>query len=1234
MREQWRVMFFLLVFTLLSISGVIIGRHSIPVHGTPLDATRLQRVVNDTRENLIAQLDNLPVEKITSHESLWRVIDSIGFDDQQFLVFQGSDLVGWSCRLLPVHGINPQYFKHAVVLLDNGWYLSAYRQHGAVMVVALELLKYEFPYQNQFLRDGFPENFGLDPSVMISREQNPGFIIINDSSGNFLFSLSPHGLKQTEPELGIIAALILAIAAIALWVALYLFQTHPRLANHGNYTWVVASLLHAGGLYLLGWHLSPVVTNSIELFSPLHFAMSDWLPSLGHFLIYAIILFTTSFWFYKFFKLPARVDNENYKVGLSTILLIILVALSGFALFYVNHLFNLLAQHSSGPLILTRMIDMNLVSLVKISIVGLLLVTFLMVFEKTISMLCHLLPRWRVFGTIVAVATVLALVPTPGGDVFNMWTPIFFIITGAILAFTRRTPLMTHKYSTFLWIAAFFAIYAGVIMMNLAIQKEESNRELLIDNLSFRLMRDEDPVAEMYLTEIENQISHDVTLMRLLANPELNPDAIRNHLVKFYFFGFWNRYEMQLIPCWPMGNLYIHETGEVYNCYNYFFELLENYGYPIEGSNHFNYLDNSPGQVSYFGVFRFFPHNPALETTLFIQLYSKPFYEGLGYPELLISDSELAHLNLFEDYSYAKYINGNLVKRSGNFVFSNDLPLHNLTSGTKKFVKDGGYSHLYYKSNNNVVIALSREDYSISDIFMALSIFFIMFFVAGALTILLLQWRKSGFSFKISIQKRIQVSFVLLLLLMLLIVATGTVYYTIQQFKRKHLELLEAKVRSVLHDLEYRVGFEGIETSMPEEYLNYQLQMISNVFHCDINLFGLDGKLVGTSRPEIFRLGLAGLQMNPSAYFNLTYHGEQRYLTDERIGRLEYTSLYMPITGHDDRLYGFVNLPYFVGNDELHEEVSSVIVTVVNFYLAFSFLVIGFAVFLARQITRPLLMLQDRISRIQLGRLNEKIDYKAEDEIGGLVSEYNRMVDELAVSAEKLAKTERDLAWREMAKQIAHEIKNPLTPMKLNVQYLQKAWNDKVEDFDSYLNRVANTLIEQINNLSSIASEFSKFAQMPSAKAEEVNLVEKIENCCTLFASSTLARITLENQAGKVILVKADGEQLLGVFNNLIKNAIQAINPDQEGLINIRVQQLPRIARVSVSDNGRGVPENIRHNLFEPSFTTKTGGKGLGLAIARRIVENAGGNIWFDSEEGKGATFYVDFPTLPESSST
>ncbi|MFW6268384.1 MAG: sensor histidine kinase, partial [Marinilabiliaceae bacterium] len=883
--------------------------------------------------------------------------------------------------------------------------------------------------------------------------------------------------------------------------------------------------------------------------------------------------------------------------------------------------------HSSGPSVFFKVIEINEIAVVKILILALFFFSFLIVAERTVRLFLFHLSRVQMCVLTGAATLFTVLLWGDIGYGGNDWGILFTGLAGLVLVVVKRDYRLHHSYNTFLWIVALFALFSGSVLIDLSIEKEEEERELLVENLSYQLLREEDPVAEMYLGDIEEQIVRDAPLRQLLARQNINQSAVRNHLLKYYFYGYWGRYDLQIVPCWPGGDLTFEETGETYDCYQYFFTTLQEEGDLIDGSNHFYYLNNDNGRVSYLGVFRFFEGHP-LETTLFVELQSKPYFEGLGYPELLIGQKEQNRLDMFEDYSYAKYVNGRLVKRSGDFNYQGNYQQMDLETGEKKFLKEEDYSHMVFRAESDTVVILSREDRDISQIFMAFSVFFIFFFVIGLILVGITQIKGTSFSWKFSVQKQIQFSFVGLMLLVLLAVAIGTVLYTVKQFKNKHDDLLHDKVQSVLMELESKMGFENSLENRGDEYLTYQLQTISNVFLCDINLFGKDGKLLASSRPELFEEGLSGGQMNPSAYFRLAYENDGKFIGNETIGDLEYTSYYVPFYSRDERLLGYVNVPYFVADNELREEVSSVVMTVVNFYLLFSFIVIGIAVFLSRQITRPLLVLQSKLADLKIGQHNEKIDYRGDDEIGRLVGEYNRMVDELDESATKLARTERELAWREMARQIAHEIKNPLTPMKLSIQYLQRAWKDQVPDFDAFLNRVTGTLIEQIEKLSSIATEFSHFAQMPAAVRENVDILDKIRSSVTLYSNSTDVDIRTDFKGFESIVVNADAEQLLGVFNNLINNAIQSIPRDRVGRIMISTSVENDKVLITVTDNGKGITEETREKMFQPNFTTKTSGMGLGLAIVKGVVETAGGKIWFDTETDRGTTFYIQLPVV------
>ena len=256
----------------------------------------------------------------------------------------------------------------------------------------------------------------------------------------------------------------------------------------------------------------------------------------------------------------------------------------------------------------------------------------------------------------------------------------------------------------------------------------------------------------------------------------------------------------------------------------------------------------------------------------------------------------------------------------------------------------------------------------------------------------------------------------------------------------------------------------------------------------------------------------------------------------------------------------------------------------------------------------------------------DPISWKGRDEIGKLIEEYNRMIIELEESTERLAKSERENAWREMAKQVAHEIKNPLTPMKLGLQHLQRAWTDDDPNFNEKFERFSNTFIQQIESLSLIASEFSNFAQMPQTTKELVDLKEIVSNVVDLYKNTNDIEIHLGYLPSLQSIVMADKDQMIRTFNNLIKNAIQSIPSQRNGQINIDMMNDKGHFLVMIQDNGAGIEEEMQSKIFQPNFTTKNSGMGMGLAIVKNIIINAGGKIWFQSELNKGTTFYVSLP--------
>ncbi len=440
---------------------------------------------------------------------------------------------------------------------------------------------------------------------------------------------------------------------------------------------------------------------------------------------------------------------------------------------------------------------------------------------------------------------------------------------------------------------------------------------------------------------------------------------------------------------------------------------------------------------------------------------------------------------------------------------------------------------------------------------------------------------------------------------------------------KKNSDILKEKTRSVLIELEHKLSDEPDVGPHLSSYLSGLLEKFSLVFFSDINLYDLDGRLIATSRPLVFEMYLISDYMNPDAFQQLSDDKDLLYIHNEEIGNYNYLSAYTPFRNDENKIVAYLNLPYFARQTELKQEISIFLTTFINVYILFVALAIVISLLISRYTTRPLQILKEKLASLSIDKSNEKIEWKGRDEIGKLVAEYNRMVEELGRSAELLAQSERESAWREMAKQVAHEIKNPLTPMKLSVQYLEKAWNDRSPDWDQRLSRFTKTIIEQIDSLSMIASEFSDFAKMPVAQIEETDLKEIIQSSIELYRDYKNITIIFNFNADENYPIKADKKQLLRVFNNLIKNSAQALTDTENGKIDISLSIESKNYKISIADNGPGIPEELFSKIFSPSFTTKSSGMGLGLAIVNSIISSYGGTIIFESEVNKGTTFYI-----------
>ena len=1129
-----------------------------------------------------------------------------------YLSFNADTLDLWSSNRISIPNPSDSYWEqNVIVLLENGWFKLATLRNRERLFVGAFLLKNEYKYENEDLVNEFSPDLAPNLKGEISFD-NIGFAV-HDANGEQIFSIVPIEEVEKNATLEIIIFLCYILGFLILFQLL--INAFQRLLISNPLLLIVFPLTVVVLRYLWlksGW---TGFFADFELFNPELFASSEIAPSLGD-----LIINVSIFYFLVHFLLK-RTRNWFEKGNLKFKLVIFVVPLfltSFYVAFQINEIIYSLVYNSKISFDLARLFDLNLYSFVSIALIGASFYTYFKLIQYIIIQLKKSqfeLNRLAFLWVITSCIYILVDQFYFSQSLLTSFWPIF--LSGSLLWFHYKEK--DYKFIHVISMLAFIAFYASYILHGYIGDKEREIRKFQAEKIA----QDKDVVSEFDFIDLERNLKEDDFMLTYFGD-NFDQSEFSEAIEEKYYGRLKDKYQLKF---------YLFDSQEKmrYDPSNYdikelsrFENIVHNSGEKSEFSDNLFFITDYTDNLNYISKQPFYEED-SLIGFLITEYRSIKFPEDIGLPSLLLDDRRTT-VNQLKNYSIAKYVDNKLVTRKGDFNYPTiSAPWFKRVN---KFAHEGSFSHYIYQEKEGNFTLVSKEISTGITLFTSFSYLLIIF---GVLLLIPLAYnqlqRKISFN-NIKLNVKIQVVLISLIFITLVAFAIGAGTYVAQQNLETNKDLIKEKIGSVKTELENKLFDYDELDSKSSDFLEFLLKKFSRVFVTDINAYDKNGDLLASSQPKIYSQGLISRKMNTAAYRDINLNNQSEYIHQESIGRLNYLSAYQPFLNERGEFLAFVNVQYISRQHDLENQISGFLLAIINimvFMLAFSTIL---SITVSNRLIRPLKYIQESLRSVQIGANSKPIEYNREDEIGELVKEYNKKVAELQKNAEALAKSERESAWREMAKQVAHEIKNPLTPMKLSIQHLSRSIKLADEDSEVKLQRVTKSLIEQIDALTKIANEFSNFAKMPKAKEIELDLSEILKNTVSVFAEYDQHKINLTIEPTEETIVWADKILILRVFNNLIKNALQSIPVGEEGVVDIRLTKDDSTYVVAVKDNGVGIKKEQKDKIFVPYFTTKSTGTGLGLAMSKQIVEGMNGKIWFESASGKGATFFVTFPEL------
>jgi len=1110
---------------------------------------------------------------------------------------------------------------------------TLYIDRKQVIAIAVIPIYWNYFFINNYLQSGFPANKDIAKRYTIV-SSNARFYIRN-GDGKVLFGLKDKKKAiDTDPGTWSLALRILSVIFVLIFINVVALDVVRKQGWVKGLFFLVIPVFF---LRILSYYYDfPFSFRNFELFDPAIYASNKLHPSLGDLLINVILVF----WIISFVKFVAiHIFKNAPKIRgskgwlLTIVLSVFLIALS----FTIASVIRSLIIDSKISFDVTNFFSLTIYSVLSFIVLCFITLTFFHVSHIALLFIhkCADVPGYARY-IIIAAAGLLYLTIRLGSPstLSNVIVLVWLLAYIFIMEFRKEDIFVPILRSSFflIWII-FFAVSISALIIYENRYVEFVQRRQSAEKLAVQADPSAETLMSIGITNINNDfLSANFSRFR----NEINNKLIKDSLINENFSGYLNKYDTRLYTYDKFYHPLFNDDSVSYGAIS---SIMVNRSKKTENSDLY-YYENEQNEFSYVYKKDINDSRGNVRGYFFIVAELKKYKSEALYPELFKQAKDLA-TDLNVNYAYAIYNKGKIINNYGDYNFKSRIPKDDYPKQEFYEKKVDGKSALWYNAGNNKLVIIVRSG---SVFFEAITLFaylfgsFLFIVVLFQVGHLLIRYKFNLSHIKnelrFNLRSQIQGAIIFLSLFSFLVIGISTISFYISRFNQTNRDRLVKAIEIMGNEVQNQIAKHAIyddvlknSEASENSWLESTIKEISEIHSLDANFYDLNGNLRVSTQPYLYKKQILSQMMNPKAFYRLHYNQNIEVIQSENVSLFSFLSIYIPIKDESGEPYAYLNIPYLNTQKELNQEISNFLVTLICLN-AFIFVIAGaISVLLTNRITGSFTLIAGKMKDINLGKANEEIIWNTNDEIGALIKEYNKMVQKLDESAQALAKSEREGAWREMARQVAHEIKNPLTPMKLSIQYLERAIQDKHPNVEALSEKVSATLVEQIDQLAKIASDFSQFANIGNVKVEVFDVNEVLKLLIHLYSANTRLDI-IYNHPEQPAIISADRTQINRLFTNLFQNAIEASDGKPSIPIVINQEIDANKLLIKISDEGCGISADMYKKIFTPNFTTKTSGTGLGLAMCKGIVEKANGRIWFETAEGKGTTFHILLPVV------